>query len=204
MQRRTFLVGTAIGACFVLPVLVHGWRIAFGGNFHTVLAGQLYRSAQPSGPELQKLVAAYSIRTVINLRGDDTAPWYYEEHEAASLAHVQVVDVGLWAGQPPAADQFRLLVDTLADAPAAILVHCYSGGDRSGLAAALGVLLRSEGTIAEARRQLSIYYGHNPFGKASCHDRVLDRYEKWLTRKGLNHSPRRLQDWAQTVYSPED
>jgi protein tyrosine phosphatase (PTP) superfamily phosphohydrolase (DUF442 family) len=204
MRLRAFLVGAALLTCLVLPVALHGWYIAFGGNLHTVLAGQLYRSAQPSGPDLQKLVAAYSIRTVINLRGDDTAPWYYEEHEAASLLHVQVVDVGLWAGQPPAADQFRLLVDTLADAPGAILVHCYSGGDRSGLAAALGVLLRSEGTIAEARRQLSIYYGHNPFGKASCHDRVLDRYEAWLMRNNLKHNPRQLQVWAQTVYSPDE
>jgi protein tyrosine phosphatase (PTP) superfamily phosphohydrolase (DUF442 family) len=204
MRRRTFRLAAAILACFFLPVLVHGWRIAFGGNFHTVVEGQVYRSAQPSGPGLEKLVAAHGIRTVINLRGDDTAPWYYEEHEAANLLHVKVVDVGLWATQPPAADQFRLLVDTLADAPPAILVHCYSGGDRSGLASALGILLRSDGTIAEARRQLSLYYGHNPFGKATCHDRVLDRYENWLTRNGLEHSPRRLQLWAQTEYSPQD
>jgi protein-tyrosine phosphatase len=204
MRLRIFLVGMVIFACLFLPLLVRGWHIAFGGNFHTVLAGQLYRSAQPSGPELQRLVAAYKIRTIINLRGDDTAPWYYEEHEAANLLHVQVVDVGLWAGQPPPADQFRLLVDTLADAPPAILVHCYSGSDRSGLAAALGILLRSDGTIAEARRQLSIYYGHNPFGKASCHDRVLDRYEEWLLRNGLEHSPRQLQTWAKTVYSAEE
>ena len=85
-----------------------------------------------------------------------------------------------------------------------ILVHCFSGSDRSGLAAALGILLRSDGTIAEARRQLSIYYGHNPFGKASCHDRVLDRYEEWLLRNGLEHSPRKLQTWAETVYSADE
>jgi len=202
--RWQYRVLAAILTCLILPVLFHGWHIAFGGNFHTVLAGTLYRSAQPSTAELRKLVEAYRIQTIINLRGDNTDPWYFQEHETGRALDVRVVDVGLWAKEPPPEDQFRLLVDTLADAPGPILVHCYSGGDRSGLAAALGILLRSDGSIAEARRQLSLYFGHNPFGKASCHERVLARYEDWLAKNGLGHSAGRLRMWARTVYSADE
>ena len=188
----------------MLAILFHGWYITFGGNFHTVVSGAVYRSAQPSKRDLRKLVPTYGIHTVINLRGDNTDPWYFQEHETAQELDVKVVDVGLWACQPPPADQFRLLVDTLADAPTAILVHCNSGGDRSGLAAALAILLRSDGTITEARRQLSLYFGHNPFGMASCHERVLDQYEEWLAKNGLKHSPARLRSSARTAYVPEE
>jgi protein tyrosine phosphatase (PTP) superfamily phosphohydrolase (DUF442 family) len=202
--RWQFRLMAAVLTCLAIPILFHGWHIAFGGNFHTVVAGTLYRSAQPSTAELRRLVATHNIHTIINLRGDNTEPWYWEEHDMGRELNVQVVDVGLWAMSPPPTDQFRLLVDTLADAPGAILVHCNSGGDRSGLASALGILLRSDGTIAEARRQLSIYFGHNPFGKAACHERVLDKYEQWLATQGIDHSPARLRTWAREKYSAED
>jgi protein tyrosine phosphatase (PTP) superfamily phosphohydrolase (DUF442 family) len=204
MGRKKYCWLAAILTCLLLPVLFHGWYIVFGGNFHTVLPGKLYRSAQPSTAELRNLVAAYHIRTVINLRGDNTDQWYWDEHEAGRSLDVQIVDVGLWAQQPAPADQFVLLVDTLANAPGPILVHCNSGGDRSGLAAALGLLLRSDATIAEARGQLSIYFGHNPYGKAICHERVLDNYEQWMADRGLSHSPAQLRTWARTAYSPDD
>jgi protein tyrosine/serine phosphatase len=201
--RWQYRLLAAVFAFLMLPVLFHGWHVLVAGNFHTVVAGKVYRSAQPSSADLQRFVAAYHIRTIINLRGDNTEPWYHQEHETARTLGVRVVDVGLWACQPPPADQLCLLVDTLADAPEAILVHCNSGGDRSGLAAALAILLRSDGTIAEAHRQLSLYFGHNPFGKASCNERVLDKYEEWLTKNGMRHSAERLRVWAQSVYSAD-
>jgi protein tyrosine/serine phosphatase len=200
--RRRWLA--AVLTCLSLPLLLHGWQVAFGGNFHTVLAGTVYRSAQPSIADLQALVAAHHIRTIINLRGECPDPWYFEEHEKAKALNVQVVDVGLWASQPPPADQFPLLVEALADAPGPILIHCLGGNDRSGLASALAILLRSDGTIGEARRQLSIYYGHNPFGKASCHRRVLDRYEEWLAKNNWAHTAARLRAWAHKYYVPDE
>src|SRR5437868_10409278 len=92
---------TTVLACLVAPLLFHGWYIAFGGNFHTVVPGAVYRSAQPSKAELQKLVSVYGIRTVINLRGDNTDVWYLDEHDMGRTLGVQIVDVGRWAKQPP-------------------------------------------------------------------------------------------------------
>ena len=204
-RRLRWQVRLAAGlfTCLMLPVLFHGWYVAFGGNLYAVVPGVIYRSAQPSAADLQTIASSCGIRTVINLRGDTDEPWYDVEHDTARTLNVQVVDVGLWATQPPPADQFRLLVDTLADVPGPILVHCR--------AAATGRASRqpwacfgTDGTIDDARRQLSLYYGHNPYGRAACNDRVLTRYEEWLANNGWQHSPARLREWAETAYLPSE
>lgn len=38
-------------------------------NFHSVQEGVLYRSAQPSGRDLRRIVRENNLRSVINLRG---------------------------------------------------------------------------------------------------------------------------------------
>jgi protein tyrosine/serine phosphatase len=43
--------------------------VLFGENFHAVVPGELYRSAQLSGSRLERHIQAEGIRTVINLRG---------------------------------------------------------------------------------------------------------------------------------------
>jgi protein tyrosine/serine phosphatase len=191
----------AMAAGLILLPASQVWYVGLGGNFHTVVAGDVYRSGQPSGHRLRQLARSCGLRTVVNLRGETEDDWYFEEHKIGRELGIRVVDVGLWASEAPETDQLRLLVDTLADAPGAVLVHCNSGGDRSGLAAALALLLRTDATIAGARQQLSLYYGHNPFGRAACQDAVLDQYESWLAKKGWEHSTAHLRLWAQTAYS---
>jgi protein tyrosine phosphatase (PTP) superfamily phosphohydrolase (DUF442 family) len=202
--RRSIRLLAAALAVVALLLATRVWYITLGGNFHTVVPGDVYRAGQPSAARLRALARSHHVRTVINLRGDNNDGWYYEEHATAREVGMRVVDVGLWAKQPPPDDQFRLLVETLAEAEPAVLVHCNSGGDRSGLAAALAILLRTDGTLDEARRQLSLYYGHNCFGQAACHDRVLDRYKAWLADKGWQHRPERLRLWARTVYTAQE
>src|SRR4051812_13007227 len=43
--------------------------LQYEGNFHTVAAGVLYRSAQPSKAELAAAVREHGIKSVLNLRG---------------------------------------------------------------------------------------------------------------------------------------
>jgi hypothetical protein len=200
--RRWLLVGTT--TALLSPLALAIWYTTLGGNFHTVIPGKAYRAAQPSAATIEHLVASYQIRTIVNLRGDNDGDWYYAEHETAKRLDVKVVDVGLWAKHPPLADQFCLLVDTLAEAAEPILLHCNNGTDRSGLAAALVLLLRTETGLHDARRQLTLWYGHNPFGMAVCLDRVLHRYEEWLAAHDWEHSPARLRTWAHTRYCARD
>ena len=51
--------------------------VQYGGNFHTVEEGALYRSAQLSADELQTAIRDHGIKAILNLRGAHPGePWY--------------------------------------------------------------------------------------------------------------------------------
>ncbi len=56
------------------------------------------------------------------------------------------------------------------------VMHCKSGADRAGLAAALYLILHEGRPVAEAARQLSARYGHFRFAKTGILDAFFDRY----------------------------
>src|SRR5262245_25326937 len=181
--RRALAAGVVLGV--LLAGVAQVYDVTLGGNVREVIPGRLYRCAQPSADGLEALVRRHGIRTVVNLRGDNVGePWYERERQTARRLGVAFVDVGLWAYHPPLADQLCLLVDTLRGAEYPVLVHCNSGGDRAGLASALGVLLQTAADVPAARGQLAWWLGHNPLGMAACHDRLLDRYDEWLRGRG--------------------
>jgi protein tyrosine/serine phosphatase len=191
-------------AGFLLAALVQVFNVTVGGNFHEVIAGEVYRCGQPTAAGLAELIRRYGIRTVVNLRGDNPeAEWYWEEKRTAERLGASFVDVGLYGNIPPEAEQLGLLVDTLDHAAVPMLVHCYSGADRAGTASALALLLRTDTDLPEARQQLAWWLGHNPFGNAGCHDLVFDRYAEWLRARAEPHTPARLRQWVREVYRPE-
>src|SRR5690348_3995812 len=61
------LRGCAAGAFLV--VVFETVRIVCLGNVHAVVPGRVYRCSQPSPAGLERLIKAYGVRTVINLRG---------------------------------------------------------------------------------------------------------------------------------------
>ena len=200
--RRRLLFGSLLGV--LLAAAVQLFYVTAGGNFHEVIAGDVYRSAQPSADELEALIRRYGIRTVVNLRGDNADDdWYWEEKRTAARNGAVVVDVGLWGNAPADIDQLQILVDTLDHGAPPFLLHCYSGADRAGMASVVALLLRSDTELAEAREQLAWWLGHNPLGKAGCHDRLFERYDEWLHDRQQTHAPRLLRQWVRTVYRPE-
>ncbi|MFP3802848.1 hypothetical protein, partial [Paraburkholderia sp. SIMBA_027] len=79
------------------------------GNFHTVIEGQLYRSAQPTPSQLDTYVKEHGIKTIINLRGEkQNAAWYQAEIQTAQELGVEHVDFGMSASKklaPTRADE---------------------------------------------------------------------------------------------------
>jgi hypothetical protein len=83
-------------------------------------------------------------------------------------------------------------------------VHCYSGSDRSGFASACYLLLHTKSSVPEARAQLSLRFGHFPWGKAACLNQILDQYHAWLDSHNWNHSPDHFRFWASEIYQKDD
>ncbi len=197
---RALLKGLLLGVC--LMFVAEALRIFVGSNFHTVVPGKCYRAAQPTPAFLADMRTNYGIRSIVNLRDENEGDaWYDAEKQAAHDLGITLNNAGLWSTVQPEPADFRRFVKAVKEAEEPILIHCANGNDRSGLASAVYLLLRTDTPLAEARRQLSLRYGHIPWSKAGCLQRVLGSYETWLD--GKEHSPDLFYTWAMTVFRPE-
>ncbi|NSX90389.1 dual specificity protein phosphatase family protein [Agrobacterium tumefaciens] len=137
------------------------YAIQLLGNFHEVVAGQLYRSNQPSNEELVRYTRDHDIKTVINLRGpNESKAWYRDEVETARELGLRHIDFGMSASQELDMSRVNELVAIMRDAPKPILIHCKAGADRTGLATALYLSRVARLGEKEAESQLSVRYGH--------------------------------------------
>mgnify|MGYP001175553142 CR=1 FL=1 len=132
-------------------------------NLHTVEKDVLYRSAQPTGGDLEMIVKKYGIKSVINLRGAGSGQnWYDNELIVSEQYGLKRADISMSAGSLPHRDDLVKLLDAYRDLPKPILIHCRAGADRTGEAAAIFVFDHLNMSKSEASRQLHPYYGHVP------------------------------------------
>ncbi len=153
-------------AALVLVLAAGGYlgALQLDGNVHTVEPGQLYRSAQLGRAGFERVVRAYGIRTIVNLRGAHPgAAWYDGEIAAARSLGVAHYDFALSAEKRVGEKQIDDILRLLRTAKKPILVHCQGGADRSGLVSALYEKAIAGKTGAVADRQLSLRYGHFPY-----------------------------------------
>jgi len=195
------LRGCLIGLLVTLGL--HAGYILLGSNFHTVIAGEVYRSAQLPAAALERFIQSRNIRTVVNLRGCcDPEPWYLDEGRVTHRHNVSQEDLGFSAGRLPSAAALHQLLDVLDHSEYPILFHCHKGADRTGMASAMAVLLRTNTTLEEAREQLGFRFGHLAVGRTANIDRFFDLYQEWLTEHGLTHAPDVFRRWIEQDYCP--
>jgi hypothetical protein len=198
---RAWLRGGAVGVLVVIIVTV--LRGTLGSNFHTVVPGRVYRSAQPTAPELEALIRDKDIRTVINLRGCcPPNDWYLDECRVTHKLNVAQEDIGLSAMRMPSTSEVRRLIEVLDHCEYPVLFHCWRGADRTGFASAIACLLDGNATLDEALGELGIWYGHVRIGKTAYIDRFFELYSDWLAEQGLSHSPNAFRHWATEAYCP--
>jgi protein tyrosine phosphatase (PTP) superfamily phosphohydrolase (DUF442 family) len=203
--RRSFLRALLYGCGSGLLLVACGEtaNVFVGHNFHVVIPGRVFRSAQQSGPGLEQLIRAYGIRTVINLRGCCAPwPWYLDECRATTALDVNQEDICLSSGRLPSVHELRRLVEVFDRTEYPVLLHCRRGADRTGLASAVALLLQTDIDLASARRQMSARYGHIALGRPAFLDRFFDLYADWLRSEGLTHSRAAFRRWAETAYEP--
>lgn len=199
---RRLLVVNAV-ALLLLAMLAELYFVFFGSNVHEIIPGRVFRCAQLSGTELERMVAKHGIRTIINLRGC-CAPqdWYMEECRAAHRLNVSLEDICMSAGRFPSIPELRELVRILDHAEYPLLIHCKQGADRTGLVATLVMLLQTEASLKQASLQLSPLYGHVPIGRPSNLDRFLELYADWLSARGQDHRGTSLRQWLEHESCP--
>ncbi len=193
LKRASVLA--VIGAALLLtlgPVL--------GQNFNPVVDGSIYRSAQLDAEDLALRAAEFGLASIVAVRpARPSKAWYTAEKSVADRLGLKLVNVSLSADRMPSRQRLQTLVGALDAAPRPMLLHCRAGVERSGLAAAVALLLEGE-SVESARGQFSLRYGFHPWLSQSDLPRVLDRYEQWLEVSGIESSAENFRGWVDDVY----
>ena len=136
----------------------------FSDNFHVVEKGVCYRSKQLQPRRLKKYVKKYGIKTIINLRGvNKNKMWWQKENEITKKSGIDLVNISLYSKAFPDKGNIINLLETFKNAKRPILIHCWSGADRTGLTSALWMLEQRQKSLKKSLRQLSFRYGHVKF-----------------------------------------
>jgi protein tyrosine/serine phosphatase len=181
--KSIFAYGGSVCLATMLAVGAYAGTVAYHGNFATVVEGQVYRSAQPSNSLINKVALRYGIKTIINLRGANPGEHWYDKEVADAKAHgIGHIDFRMSAKRELTRDQAQQLIELMANAPKPILIHCTSGADRTGLAAALYVASIAKQGEQAAENQLSLRFGHLslPFIPEYAMDVTWEKLEPWL------------------------
>jgi protein tyrosine/serine phosphatase len=163
----------------------------------TRVSADLWRSSQPT-PRHVAQFAACGGRTVVNLRGGREHGSWPLEKEACDRHGLKLVDFVLRSREAPDRDVILGAKAFFETIEYPILVHCKSGADRAGLFSALYLLVHEKRSLAEARRQLSLRFGHFRYAKTGILDAFLEAYGRDGEAKGLA-----FLDWVERVYDPE-
>lgn len=157
--------------------------LQLSGNFATVIAGEVYRSAQPSPADVREYAARNGIRSIINLRGENIGKaWYDEEIAVSKELGITHMDFRISARRELDQNKVEALLATMRNAPKPILIHCKAGSDRTGLASALYLAAVAKQGEKAAEDQLSFYFGHLslPFIPEYAMDRTFEAMEPML------------------------
>jgi len=154
--RRRLLIGSAIAAIVLGNVITFAvlWRNRYPRRFAPVEAGVLYRSAQPTGAQIQRLVDNFGIRTVIIAR-DGNSPRIKDERAAAAKNGVKVVHIPIESRaeiRPECIAEFWRVVSAPENQP--VLVHCAAGRHRTGFLCAMYRIERQGWEPARAREEM--------------------------------------------------
>jgi len=192
--RRRKVLFIPIGVLFLTFVFL--WYIgAINDNFRIVTPGKLYRSGQMSYGEICDTVSAYGVRTLINLQGEKKEKWYFDEIKAVRDLGIRHIDIDLNPWRLPPPTEIVKLLDALSNEPRPILIHCWAGSDRTGLACVLyRVVIEHMPLDAALNEQLTWRYGHWAYGNARAMDHFFELYRQ--TRNGKD-----LARWIREDYS---
>jgi len=126
-----------------------------------VAPGRVYRSAQLRGSHLIECLRSRGIRSVISLRGASRDPVLNEERGVCAQLGIAHADIAFSSVRLPPPAEVRRLLEAFDSLPPPILVHCWGGADRSGLASTLYLTIYEGVALGEAEsRQLTWRYGH--------------------------------------------
>ncbi|WP_377508204.1 tyrosine-protein phosphatase [Octadecabacter sp. R77987] len=174
-------------------VIRHWWW-----NLHEIAPG-VWRSNHPSPARLRRY-KEMGIKSVISLRGNlRKSPMLFEEEACATYGLNLIYAPGFGSRIAPRKDAFASLRQAFQTAQKPFVVHCKSGADRTGMAAALYLIMIEGRPAEEAMQQLHWRYVHFKRAKAGVLDHVFRVYVAARDATGIS-----FEDWVETAYDRDE
>lgn len=174
----------------------HHFLRVFWTNLHEFAPGA-WRANQPSPAQLARYKAR-GIRTILNLRGAANQSFYLLEAEACAQLDLSLVTCGMSARSLVEPARMLQLLETFETIEKPFLMHCKSGADRTGLAAALYLLHIEHAPVEVAAQQLHWRFVHRRNAPTGVLDHMLDAYAKDQRSSAIA-----IRDWIATRYDPQ-
>jgi protein tyrosine phosphatase (PTP) superfamily phosphohydrolase (DUF442 family) len=174
----------------------HGFFRMVYLNLHRI-SERAWRSAQPT-PYQIRAMARQGLRSVVSLRGGQSFGSLPLEIEACREAGVHFETFVMRSRAIPTVEEIRDMKALFGRLEYPVLFHCKSGADRAGMMAALYLVLHERRTVAEARRQLHLRFGHVRHGKTGVLGAFFDAYERDQPDGAMP-----LAEWVETRYDPK-
>lgn len=194
----------SLAVMVVITVSAGGWWLYMRYvrlNFHEIVPGLAYRSAQPPPEVLAKWIAHYGIRTVLNLRGRSRKEFYESEKRVVRRTRATLIDLPMSARRLPDVPTMRKLVKVLETARRPLLLHCYYGTDRSGVASVMAAMAIGGVDYAQASQEVSLRTMH--VLPRSGITSLLDEYESYCKAEGRKLAGwKQFRHWVTQVYVP--
>lgn len=171
----------------------HAFLRIFWSNTGQVAPG-VFRSNQPDRRRLRRL-AREGVKTVISLRGATKTPALALEETYCDRFGLTLEVAELRARHAPKREGLIHLINIFHRAEKPLVMHCKSGSDRAGLAAAIYLMVIEGRPLDEARKQLSLRYLHSSLTATGVLDRFLDLYQSRLAKGSIS-----FEEWVRTEY----
>lgn len=184
-------------SAFYVDWLDHGILRRVWTN-HAEVAPGVFRSNHPNHERLADL-AKEGFKTILNLRGNLGSAHYQFEEESCAALGIGLAVVPLTARSAPSRQALLDLIRVMGEIEKPFLMHCKSGADRTGLAAAVYLMHYQGVPLAQAKKQLSPRFLHFRQSKTGILDHILDLYGARLAQ-----GPIAFRDWVAQSYDPEE
>ena len=146
------------------------------------LPGLMYRSNQPYPFQLKKDLTNLKIKSVINLRGERDCSSYYLESSFCKKNHIKLYNYPISSREIPSKEKILGFFHLLDNIKYPCVMHCKSGADRAGLAAALYLIYKNHSTVKEAKKQLTFKHLHIRYAKTG----ILDHFFEYALKNNIN------------------
>jgi protein tyrosine phosphatase (PTP) superfamily phosphohydrolase (DUF442 family) len=175
----------------------HGIFRMIYSNTHR-MSDKAWRSAQPAPHHLRRLARA-GVRTVVNLRGPRDCGSYWLERRACKAYGLTLVNFQIRSRAAPTREELWGAKHLFEEIEYPVLMHCKSGADRAGLMSVLYRHLHEGVPVEQAKRELSLKYGHI----RQAHTGILDYFfERYLADAAERPMP--FFEWVDNVYDPDE